>query len=338
MMLGSRPLGALLALLLCAAGAAPARAEATEVRIARGFPISYLPFMVMEQEKLLEKHAKAAGLGEVKVTFASFSGPNVTTDALLSGNVDFVAGGVPSLLTLWTKTKGGLGVKGVASVSAMPIFLSTREPRIKTLADIGENDQIALPAVKVSVQAILLQMASEKAFGPGQHARLDSRTVSLGHPDALAAMLAGATEVNCDFSAPPYQYIELADARMHRILSSYEVLGGPATFNATWTTGKFHDANPKLYGAFVAALQEGMDRIRADKRGAAQTFMKLSQSKNVPEDLVVKILDDPDTQYTRTPMNVMKYADFMHRIGSIKEKPAAWQDLFFPEAHDLKGS
>jgi NitT/TauT family transport system substrate-binding protein len=333
-----RPWIALAALLCFAAAPVGARAEATEVRIARGFPISYLPFMVMEQDRLLEAEAKARGLGEVKVTFAGFSGPNATTDALLSGNVDFVAGGVPSLLTLWTKTKGSLNVKGVGGVSAMPIFLSTRNPKIKTLADIGEGDQIALPAVKVSIQAVVLQMAAEKVFGPGQHGRLDQRTVSLGHPDALVAMLTGATEVNCDFSAPPYQYMELQDPRMHKVLSSYDVLGGPATFNAVYTTGRFHDANPKLYAAFVAALQEGMDRIQRDKRAAAQTFMKLSQAKNIPEDLIVNILEDPDTQYTRTPLNTMKFAEFMHRIGSIKEKPATWQELYFPETAELKGS
>jgi NitT/TauT family transport system substrate-binding protein len=38
------------------------------------------------------------------------------------------------------------------------------------------------------------------------------------------------------------------------------------------------------------------------------------------------------------PENTMKYAEFMHAVGSIKAMPATWKDLFFPEVHGLPGS
>jgi NitT/TauT family transport system substrate-binding protein len=50
------------------------------------------------------------------------------------------------------------------------------------------------------------------------------------------------------------------------------------------------------------------------------------------------VLSDPHVKFTTTPENVMKYADFMHRIGSIKNQPASWKDLFFPEIHGAPGS
>ncbi len=34
----------------------------------------------------------------------------------------------------------------------------------------------------------------------------------------------------------------------------------------------------------------------------------------------------------------VKYAEFMHKVGTIKEAPASWKDLFFPEIHDKAGS
>ncbi len=52
-----------IAFALVAAGSV--RAEVSKVRISHG----YLPLMVMASEKLIEKHAKAAGLGEVKATY-----------------------------------------------------------------------------------------------------------------------------------------------------------------------------------------------------------------------------------------------------------------------------
>jgi NitT/TauT family transport system substrate-binding protein len=43
-------------------------------------------------------------------------------------------------------------------------------------------------------------------------------------------------------------------------------------------------------------------------------------------------------KFTTTPENVSKYADFMHQIGSIQQKPASWKDVFFPEIHSAPGS
>ena len=63
-------------LALTAFSVASVRAEVAEVRISRGFGVLYLPLMVMESEKLLEKQAKAAGLGEVKVNYLILDGGN----------------------------------------------------------------------------------------------------------------------------------------------------------------------------------------------------------------------------------------------------------------------
>ena len=49
------------------------------------------------------------------------------------------------------------------------------------------------------------------------------------------------------------------------------------------------------------------------------------------------LLNDPDIRFTTSPENVMKYANFMADVGSIKERPAKWQDMFFPDIHGVKG-
>ena len=43
------------------------RAEATELRVAKQFGIAYMQFFVMQDQKMVEKQAKAAGLGDVSV-------------------------------------------------------------------------------------------------------------------------------------------------------------------------------------------------------------------------------------------------------------------------------
>lgn len=319
-----------------AAVALTAHAEMAELKVAQQYGISYLPLMIMEEQKLIEKHAKAAGV-DVTVGWARFAGGNVMNDALLSNSLQFASGGVGPLLTLWSRTKGNLDVKAVGAINSMPLYLNTSNPNIKSLKDFTDKDKIALPAVKVSIQAVTLQMAAEKAFGAGQQNKLDSLTVSMSHPDAQTALLSGGSEVNAHFSSPPFQYQQLAKPGIHTVLNSYEVLGGPATFNVVWTTTKFKNENPKLYDSFVKAMEEATAIINRDKRAAAETYLRLSKDKSTTED-ILKMLNDPNIVYTQTPQNIMKYADFMTKIGSIKVKPDTWKDVFFPNVHNLSGS
>jgi NitT/TauT family transport system substrate-binding protein len=312
------------------------RAEVTELKVAEQYGIGYLPLMVMEDQKLVEKYAKEAGV-DLKVTWAKFAGGNVMNDALLSNSLHFAAGGVAPMVTLWAKTRGNYDVKAVAALDSMPLYLNTRNPTVKSLKDFTDKDKIALPAVKVSIQAVTLQMASEQAFGPGQFNKLDRLTVSMSHPDGQAALLSGTSEVTAQFSAPPFQYQQMDNQAVRKVIDSYTVLGGPATFNLVWTTSKFRNDNPKVYAAFVKALDEAMGMINRDKKWAAETYLRVSKDKDSLED-IVKMLNDPQIVFTTTPQNVLKYVDFMNRTGAIKVKPASWKDLFFPNAHALPGS
>jgi NitT/TauT family transport system substrate-binding protein len=326
---------AIAATLASLAVATAARAEMSEIKVAQQYGISYLPLMLMEEQKLIEKHAKAAGI-DVKVGWAKFAGGNVMNDATLSGSLQFASGGVGPLVTLWARTRGNLDVRGVAALNSMPLYLVTRNPNVKKLADFGPNDRIALPAAKVSVQAVLLQMGAEQAFGAGQQNRLDPLTVSMSHPDAMQALLSGRSEIDAHFGSPPFQYQEVAKGS-HVVLNSYGVLGGPATFNVVWTTAKFKNDNPKLYDAFVKALDEAITEINRDKRAAAEAYLRISKDKD-SLDNIVKMMNDPNIVYTMTPQNIMKFADFMAKTGAIKAKPESWRDFFFPNVYSLPGS
>jgi NitT/TauT family transport system substrate-binding protein len=313
-----------------------ARAEMAEINVAQQYGISYLPLMLMEDQKLIEKHAKAAGV-DVTVSWAKFAGGNVMNDAILSGGLQFASGGVAPLVTLWSRTRGNLDVRAVAAINSMPLYLNTRNPSVKTIRDFTEKDKIALPAVKVSIQAITLQMAAAKAFGEGQQNKLDALTVTMSHPDAQTALLSGASEINAHFSSPPFQYQQLQKPGVRTVLNSYDVLGGPATFNLVWTTAKFRNDNPKLYDAFLKALDEAIATINRDKRAAAEAYLRISKDKD-SLDNIAAMLSDPQIVYTTTPQSVMKYVDFMAKTGAIKTRPDSWKDLFFPNAYALAGS
>src|SRR6266850_497785 len=153
-------------LMLLAAGVS--KAEVAEVRCAQQYSLSYLALMLMEDQKLIEKHGKAQGV-ELKSTWSKLGGPQAMNDALLSGSLDFGTGGVPSLITLWAKTKGSAAhVHGVGALNDMPNELIVSRADAKSIRDLGPGDKIAVTSVKISTQALLLQMAAAKEFGDDQ--------------------------------------------------------------------------------------------------------------------------------------------------------------------------
>jgi NitT/TauT family transport system substrate-binding protein len=317
---------------------APASAETHEIRLARQFSMGYLQLNVMEHQQLIEKHAKALGLGDVKVSWFTFNGPTAVNEALISGNIDVGSGGVPGLLTLWARSKGTpQEVRGIAAMSSQPFLLNSRDPAIKTIKDFKDSDRIALPAVRSSVQAITLQMAAAKEFGEKQFNKLDPLTVSMTPPDATIALMKGGAQISAAFSVPPFQYQQLESPEVHTVLNSFDVMGGSHTFTAIWAPAKFRDQNPVLYKAFVAALKEATEIVNKDKRAAAALWIEDSKSK-LPLDMVAKIVADKQVHWTMTPENTMKYADFMASVGTLKVRASSWKDYFFPEIYDVNGS
>ena len=316
----------------------PAAAQVPEIRLAKQFSMGYLQLNVMEHRQLIEKHAKALGIPEVKVIWQTFNGPAAINDALLSGQIDIGSGGVPGLLVVWSKSKGTpQEIRGISALSSQPVLLNTRDPSIGTIKDFKPTDRIAVPAVKVSVQAILLQMEAAKVFGEKEFTKLDTQTVSMTPPDATVALLGGKSEITAVFSVPPFQQQQLEHVGIHTVLNSFDVMGGSSSFTVAWTTAKFRDRNPMLYKALIAALKEATDIINKDKAAAGQLWIEDSKSKLTPE-MVGKIVAGPQVRWTLTPEHTMKFADFMAEVGTLKNKATSWKDYFFPEIYDLNGS
>jgi NitT/TauT family transport system substrate-binding protein len=323
--------------LMFAASSAPVRAEVSEVILSQQFGIIFTPLMVMENQKMVEKHAAAKGMPDLKVTWTRLAGPAVMVDAMLSGSLHFSSQGVPSMMLMWDRTKGNIGVKAVSSINDSPIYLNTRNPNLKSLKDFTDKDKIALPSIKVSSQAIYLQMAAEKVFGPGKHTQLDSNTVALGHPDALAAVMNPQGEIQTHFATSPFHEVEMKNG-FKTILSSYEAIGGQSTILTFVTTEKFRTENPKVYEIVKAAFDEAMEFTNADLKRAVGIYIEVSKDKKSTVEELHALVSQPGFAFSKAPRTIGAFGDFMHRTGMIKNKPASWKDMFFPEAHGLDGN
>jgi NitT/TauT family transport system substrate-binding protein len=336
----SRSAVALLAAALVSglAALAPVKAEVSRVRISHGYGIHFLPLWIMEAEGLLQKAAAASGLGEVAAEFLLIDGGNHINDAVLAGSVDIAATGTGGFLTLWAKTKGTakLEVIALGGSAAGGMVMTSRNPAMRTLRDVGEKDRIAVPGIKTSLGAVILQMAVAREFGDKEYARLDHLTVSLPYPEAVAAMLSGRTEITAHVASAPFSSIELEQPSIHKVFNSVELFGRVTTI-LTFTTEQFRAANPKLTQSFIAALRRAVDLINSDKVAAARTYARLSKVKQ-DEAEILRVLDDPDLRFTVTPQGVMTCADFMRRVGLIKQEPTSWRDVFVSDLHALDGN
>lgn len=298
-----------------------------ELRISKQYGLPYLPLLVLEKHNLIEKNAVKLGYGDIKVNWVTFRGGAASNDALLSGNVDFISGGVTPFIRLWDKTNGK--VKALSGLIQAPIYLNTSNQNIQTLDDfVSNNSRIALPSVKVSIQATLLQIAAAKEYGLDYFETYDHLTVSLKHPDALIALTSGNSEINGHFATEPFATIELNNEKIHNVISSYDIIGNKHTSQLISTSQKFYDENPELAAIVLSSLKEAINWINNNKAAAAKLYVESSKTKE-PVELILDIIENPNVVYTTKPLEVETFSDFLYKIKATQTKTESWEELFF---------
>lgn len=325
----------LLALLLIALFAPPPNAKAAEIRISKQYGISHFLLNIVEERKLIEKYAEAAGIKNLEIKWLTLGSGSSTNDAFLSGNVDVISLGVGPFVRLWDRTKGQ--VKGIAAIDQAPLKLNTSKAEIKKLMDFSDKDRIAVPAGKVSMPALILQLAVAKELGIKNYDKLDYLTVSSKHPDAAVAITSGKSEITGHVASEPFSTIELNTPSVHTIFNSYDVLGGNHIFNIVATSQSFYDKNPELTKVVLLAMDEACQWVTENTKEAAEMYIAVTKTKEPPE-LIHEIFKDPQIVYSTTPVRIALFSDFLYETGAVKNKAASWKDLFFDPIHDRPGS
>jgi len=312
-----------------------AKAEVSEINVplgAGGF--GFLPLHIMKKNDLIEKHAEKMGV-PVKVNWSNIGGPSAMIDALISGSADFISAGPPSFLILWDRTKGN--VRAAAAMSSMPMNLNTKAEHLKSIDDLRPNDKIAVTSVKSSIPSIIMQMYAVEKYGKDQAFRFDPYTVTMNHGDAAAALLSGSGAIVAHYASAPLDQLERKTPGFRSIMNTDDIMGGSTTFTMISTRADFPMKNPKVYAAFVEALKEAQALIVNDKNTAAEILIEsMGGGSRWSKEEMIEILSDPKIKYTITPENVMKYANFMHDIGSIRSRPSSVSELFV-EGADVSG-
>jgi NitT/TauT family transport system substrate-binding protein len=313
-----------------------ARAEVSELKISKQPGLLFAPMLLMEHHKLVEKHAKDAGVPDLKASWLTLMSGGANNDALLSGSLHIVTSGVTNMLLLWGKTNGD--VKAIIGIAGLPFKLVTRNPNIKTIKDYTASDRIAVPTVRQSIQAITLGIALQKAYGDDKaNEKLVPNQVQMGHPDALTALLNPSHEVTSHFGSSPFQEIALKNPNIHVVLESRDALGGDGHVVLAYGTTKFYEENPKTMRAFLAAYDEAIAMIKSNPKAAAETYLSLVKERATVDE-VMQVFMQPGAIFQAAPVRTMVYAEHMAKAGFIRPTPKSWKDYFFPLLHDRDGS
>lgn len=316
------------------AGLRAVRAQAPTLRIAYQYGTAHLPVTYAEATGLLTRAGVAAGLPDFAVTGIQVASSTAVNDALLSGAVDLGVYGATGLLIAWDRTRQNLRVGGVCGLALTPYTLVTTRPDLRSAADFAAGDRIAVTST-IGPHAILLRMTAERAFGPGQHARLDPLMVTLAHPDAVNALR--SRQITAYVATPPFTAVVLADPRMRAVWTSRDILGGPATGASIGGTQRIVESRAREVAAVVAALDQAIAEIAVDPRRAAAIY-HAAEGQGMSLHDVVTALEDRDQSFDLAPLGTEIFAGFMARAGIMRNRIESWRDVFFPAVHHRQGS
>ena len=316
--------------------ASAAHAEADKIKVGTQFGLAYLPLVLMESDHIWEKNAKALGV-DVNVDYARLGGGSALNDALISSSVDVVAGGFAPMLVMWDKTQTSFKVKALAALNASPVDILANRPQVQNLKDFTEDDRIAVPSIRTSIQAIVLMAAAEKEFGPGQAGKLDNQTVAMQHPDATAALGIDKSPIAGYVSSSPFQEMLLKNPKISKVTDSYKVFGGPTTLSVSYAKDSFSKNNPLLTKAFYTSLDEAFAMIKKDPEGAIAKYKAVTGDRT-DSALLLETIKSPDCIYGSTPMATLKMAELMNRVGILKSSPTSWKDYFTEQSYAYPGN
>jgi NitT/TauT family transport system substrate-binding protein len=305
--------------------AAPARAQ--EVKIGLGFGLAFLPVYICQDMKLVEKRGKELHL-DVKASYQRFVGAGPMQDAIASGTIDMGPYGTAPLLAAWDKAKGTRAqILAVSGITTMPLTLLSNRPKVATIADFQPTDRIAMPSL-TAPQMYLLEMQSEKTFKA--YDKLQDQVVAMSPAEAVTALVDGSGLVTAYFASPPFTQLTLRDAKVHRVLSSADVLDGKASFLIMGATRSYIDAHPQMPEAIDKAMEDAARIIRSDPRRAAQIYLTHEPSMSLSGGTVETVLRDIKDEFGSAVYGVQAFADFMARHGGLKTPPKSWKDIVAP--------
>lgn len=291
-----------------------ALAQEATLNIAYQYGMAYAPLLIMKEYGLIEKHYD----GEVSVQWQVLNSGAAINEGITAGSIDVGAMGVGPAVT---GVSVGVPYRIFAGLSSQPHGIVTNDEGIRSLSDFTPETKIALVNIG-SIQHVLLAMAAQHALGDA-HA-LDNNIIAMSHPDGMTALVSGA--VQAQLTTSPYLQREAEYENLHVIPVLEEVWPVGNAFIVGMASEKFHDEQPALYDALIAALEEAITLINEQPEEAAAL---LAEGEEVDPDVMLTWLSDPACIYRTEVYGLVDMAAFMVEAGFLPSAPTNFADYTF---------
>lgn len=280
------------------------------INIAYQNGMSYAPFYVMQEKKIIEKY-----LPDVNVVYSVLGSGSAVSESLAAGKLDVGIMGVAPMLIAWDK---GVDIKVFSGLVNTPLGLVVMKDKYLDLNNYTATDKIAVPAPG-SIQDILLSMAAKKELGNAT--AFANNVLTMAHPDAQNSLL-NTNDIVGHFSSPPYIFEEVA-AGGKLAVDGFKAFGGDFSFLVTVATKKFVEGKPAYAGAVYMALSEAIQLINSKDESAVKIIMK---KEGLTKAKTLDYLSKEGTNYTTTTYGMTGLAKFMKDSGYITKIPAKFSD------------
>jgi NitT/TauT family transport system substrate-binding protein len=323
------PLIALVAVALVAAVATAAtalggaKATAPEKLVIAYQPgMGYAPLIILKSQRTLEKRYP-----NLKIEWRVLPSGAAITNGVIAGQIDVGAMGTGPFLTGWAR---GVDWKLLAPLNDGDLWLLAKDPSIKTIADL-KGKRIAMPG-PTSIQAVVLRKMAQVKLGDAK--ALDATIVTMDHPDAMQALLAG--QIDAHLTAPPFQFQEQVQGA-HVVGRSYQYFGAH-TFLGAVVTQKFYGQYTEFSNQLYRDIQGAIKLVNTNPAKVAQILAEDAGGKPTWRQFK-QWIGNKGITYTTRPRGLMRTATFMSRSGQLPGKlPASWRELVYPPVYATNGS
>ena len=266
--------------------------------------VGYAPVHVMEMQNLIEQNYD----GEITVEFVKLDSGAAINEGIIGGTIDI---GCMGLAPAVSGVAAGIPYKVISNLCSQSHGLMSNDPEITTLADITDEDQIALVSTG-SIQHILLAMAAEKEFGDA-HA-LDNNIQGMSHAEGMAALESGTVKLH--LTSSPFIYQERENENYTELKEISEVWPGGNTFLVAMASTALA-GDQEVFEAVSKAFSQAIDFINENEEETAQIESEYLQ---LDLETVKEYLAQEDCQFFTELRGAQTMADFMYRAGFIEKE------------------
>lgn len=86
------------------------------------------------------------------------------------------------------------------------------------------------------------------------------------------------------------------------------------------------------------ATEEAITFIKKDPKAALEAYKTVSGDKTSLDDLMVMMKEPGMDEWRTDPQGTMKFAEHLHKVGTLKTMPKAWTDYYLPDSAYLNGN